>query len=64
MTLGLAAVTGVTAARAAREGLLGTADHVALGPRLTSGLGRRFLFDDTGVKPNRSIPPAATNGIA
>lgn len=51
MTLGLAAVNGVTAARAAREGLVATADRADLGPRLTSGLGRRFLFDDIGVKP-------------
>ena len=51
MTLGLAAVNGVTAARAAREGLIGPTDHVALWPRLTNGLGRRFLFDDIGMKP-------------
>ena len=60
MTLGMAAVNGVTAAAAAREGLVGTADHVALGPRLTSGLGRRFLFDDIGVKPY----PTARQGLA
>jgi 2-methylcitrate dehydratase PrpD len=51
LTLGLAAVNGVTAAAAAREGLLGTADHIAPGPLLTYGLGRRYLFDDIGVKP-------------
>jgi 2-methylcitrate dehydratase PrpD len=60
MTLGLAAVNGVTAARAAREGLVATADHVDLGPRLTNGLGRRFLFDDIGVKPY----PTARQGLA
>ncbi len=51
ITLGQAAVNGVTAARAAREGLVGAADTAALGPRLTNGLGRRFLFDDIGMKP-------------
>jgi len=60
MTLGLAAVNGVTAARAAREGLVGTADRIALGPRLTHGLGRRFLFDDIGIKPY----PTARQGLA
>ena len=60
MTLGLAAVNGVTAARAAREGLVGTDDPVALGPRLTNGLGRRFLFDDIGMKPY----PTARQGLA
>jgi 2-methylcitrate dehydratase PrpD len=60
MTLGLAAVNGVMVARAAREGLVGTADHIALGPRLTNGLGRRFLFDDIGVKPY----PTARQGLA
>jgi 2-methylcitrate dehydratase PrpD len=60
ITLGLAAVNGVTAARAAREGLVGRADDVALGPRLTNGLGRRFLFDDVSVKPY----PTARQGLA
>ena len=60
MTLGLAAVNGVAAAKAAREGLFGTADHVALGTRLTSSLGRRFLFDDIGIKPY----PTARQGLA
>lgn len=60
MTLGLAAVNGVTAARAAREGLVAAAERVALGPRLTNGLGRRFLFDDIGVKPY----PTARQGLA
>jgi 2-methylcitrate dehydratase PrpD len=60
MTLGLAAVNGVKAARAAREGLVGMADHVALGPRFTNGLGRRFLFDDIGIKPY----PTARQGLA
>jgi 2-methylcitrate dehydratase PrpD len=60
MTLGLAAVNGVTAARAAREGLVAAADGVALGPRLSNGLGRRFLFDDIGVKPY----PTARQGLA
>lgn len=60
VTLGLAAVNGVTAARAAREGLVGTADRAALGPRLTHGLGRRFLFDGIGIKPY----PTARQGLA
>jgi 2-methylcitrate dehydratase PrpD len=60
MTLGLAAVNGLMAARAAREGLVAPADGVALGPRLTNGLGRRFLFDDIGVKPY----PTARQGLA
>jgi 2-methylcitrate dehydratase PrpD len=59
-TLGLAAANGVTAARAAREGLVGAADPVALGPSLTNGLGRRFLFDDIGTKPY----PTARQGLA
>jgi 2-methylcitrate dehydratase PrpD len=60
LTLGLAAVNGVTAARAAREDLVAAADGVALGPRFTNGLGRRFLFDDIGVKPY----PTARQGLA
>jgi 2-methylcitrate dehydratase PrpD len=60
MTLGLAAANGVTAAHAAREGLLATADHAALGPGLTKGIGRRFLFDGIGTKPY----PTARQGLA
>lgn len=60
MTLGLAAVDGVTAARAAREGLVAAVDRAALGPRLTNGLDRRYLFDDIGVKPY----PTARQGLA
>ena len=60
MTLGLAAANGVTAARASRAGLLGTADHLALGPRLTNRLGRRVLFDHIGMKPY----PTARQGLS
>jgi len=60
MTLGLAAVNGMTAARAAREGLIAAADRVSLGPSMINGLGRRFLFDDIGVKPY----PTARQGLA
>jgi 2-methylcitrate dehydratase PrpD len=60
ITLGLAAVNGLTAARAAREGLVAGTDHVGLGPQLTNGLGRRFLFDDIGMKPY----PTARQGLA
>jgi 2-methylcitrate dehydratase PrpD len=59
-TLGVAAVNGLLAARAAREGLLGTADTSAIGARLTKDLGRRFLFDDIGTKPY----PTARQGLA
>jgi 2-methylcitrate dehydratase PrpD len=51
LTLGLAAVIGVTAARAAREGLVAASDGGIVGKGLTNGLGRHFLFDDVGMKP-------------
>jgi hypothetical protein len=51
MTLGVAAASGVLAARGAREGLLGTAGDVVWAARHTRDLGRRFLFDDIGAKP-------------
>ena len=60
MTLGLAAVNGVAAARSAREGLVGAGDRVSIAPRGINGLGRRFLFDDIGVKPY----PTARQGLA
>ena len=47
--LGIAAASGVLAARSAREGLIGTADISST--RLTSGLGRKWLFDEVGLKP-------------
>jgi 2-methylcitrate dehydratase PrpD len=48
------------AARAAREGLFGTADTSVFASRLTRDLGRRFLFDDIGTKPY----PTARQGLA
>jgi 2-methylcitrate dehydratase PrpD len=49
LALGIAAANGVLAARGAREGLIGTADMSST--RLTSGLGRKWLFDEIGLKP-------------
>ncbi len=65
MTLGAAAANGVLAARSAREGLVGAAGagRVLLEPaprRLTRGLGRRYLFDDIGMKPY----PTARQGLS
>ena len=60
MTLGVAAASGVLAARGAREGLLGTTGDVVSAARLTKDLGRRFLFDDIGTKPY----PTARQGLA
>ena len=60
MTLGVAAASGVLAARGAREGLLGTAGDFVWATRLTRDLGRRFLFDDIGIKPY----PTARQGLA
>jgi 2-methylcitrate dehydratase PrpD len=51
MTLGVAAANGVLAARSAREGLVGTTGLVLSSKRLTRGLGRRYLFDEVGMKP-------------
>ena len=51
LTLGVAAANGELAARAAREGLLGIALQDTVARRLLSGLPRRCLFDDTGMKP-------------
>lgn len=48
ITLGMAAVNGVLAARSARAGLIST---TAVPKRLTTGLGRRWLFDEIGMKP-------------
>jgi 2-methylcitrate dehydratase PrpD len=48
MTLAMAAVSGVLAARGARSNLIGTA---AAPERLTKGLGRKWMFDEIGVKP-------------
>jgi 2-methylcitrate dehydratase PrpD len=59
-TLGLATTNGVTAARAAREGLVAAAETANPGSQLTNGLGRRFLSDDIGVKPY----PTARQGLA
>jgi 2-methylcitrate dehydratase PrpD len=59
MTLGVAAANGELAARAARAGLLGTAADEA-SPRLVRGLGRRYLFDEIGMKPF----PTARQGLA
>src|SRR5262249_20360787 len=55
LSLGVAAANGVLAARGARAGLNGSvgedqADRIGAA-RLTDGLGRRFLFDDIGMKP-------------
>jgi 2-methylcitrate dehydratase PrpD len=47
--LGIAAADGVLAARGAREGLVGTAGLSSA--RLTNGLGRKWLFDEIGLKP-------------
>jgi 2-methylcitrate dehydratase PrpD len=60
MTLGVAAASGVLAAQAAREGLLGTPGVAVSAKRLTSGLGRRYLFDDIGTKPY----PTSRQGLA
>ena len=60
MTLGVAAANGELAARAAREGLLGTAGDVVSPAQLVNGLGRRYLFDDLGMKPF----PTARQGLA
>jgi 2-methylcitrate dehydratase PrpD len=54
LTLGVAAASGVIAARGAGAGLVGTIDvgRVLSDPaRLTRGLGRAYLFDDIGMKP-------------
>jgi len=49
IALGFAAASGVLAARSSREGLTGTA---AISPtRLANGLGRKWLFDEVGLKP-------------
>jgi 2-methylcitrate dehydratase PrpD len=48
ITLGAAAVNGVLAARSARAGLVATS---VVPKRLTMSLGRRWLFDDIGMKP-------------
>lgn len=60
MTLGVAAASGVLAARGARKGLLGAAGDFVWAARLTRDLGRRFLFDDIGTKPY----PTARQGLA
>jgi len=74
LTLGVAAASGVIAARGARAGLVGTIDvgrvfsderRVLSAPafdpaRLTRGLGRTYLFDDVGMKPY----PTARQGLA
>lgn len=60
LSLGVAAANGVVAAHAARTGLVGTADVDAWSATLTRGLGRRFLFDDIGMKPF----PTARQGLA
>src|SRR5262249_22197558 len=48
IALGMAAVNGVLAARSAGAGLMAT---IAAPKRLTMGLGRRWLFDEIGMKP-------------
>jgi 2-methylcitrate dehydratase PrpD len=48
IALGIAAANGVLAARTARAGLRAA---IAAPKRLTTGLGRRWLFDDIGMKP-------------
>jgi 2-methylcitrate dehydratase PrpD len=63
--LGAAAANGVLAARGAREGLVGAAGAARVlsagaQKRLTRGLGRRYLFDDTGMKPY----PTARQGLS
>jgi 2-methylcitrate dehydratase PrpD len=65
VTLGAAAANGVLAARSAREGLVGPAgaSRVLEGSalkRLIRGLGRRYLFDDIGMKPY----PTARQGLS
>jgi 2-methylcitrate dehydratase PrpD len=65
VTLGAAAANGVLAARSAREGLVGHAGAArALGgpasKRLIRGLGRRYLFDEIGMKPY----PTARQGLS
>ncbi len=55
ITLGMAAMTGVLAARSARTGLVGTAVGTK---RLTMGLGRKWLFDEIGMKPYPSARQA------
>jgi 2-methylcitrate dehydratase PrpD len=62
LTLGIAAANGELAARAARDGLLGASGvaHGAASARLTRGIGRRYLFDDVGMKPF----PTARQGLA
>ena len=48
ITLGMAALDGVLAAQSARAGLVATIDP----PRqLATGLGRRWMFDEIGMKP-------------
>jgi 2-methylcitrate dehydratase PrpD len=59
MTLGVAAVNGVMAARGAREGLLGSGGDF-IGTPLTKDLGRCVLFDGLGMKPY----PTARQGLA
>jgi 2-methylcitrate dehydratase PrpD len=54
LTLGVAAASGVIAARGARAGLVGTIDAglVLSDPaRLMRGVGRTYVFDDIGMKP-------------
>jgi 2-methylcitrate dehydratase PrpD len=51
LSLGVAAASGVMAARGARAGLVGTIDADAWLNRLTRGLGRQYLFDEIGMKP-------------
>jgi 2-methylcitrate dehydratase PrpD len=60
LTLGVAAANGELAARAARDGLLGTAADEVSPPQLVRDLGRRYLFDDLGMKPF----PTARQGLA
>ena len=60
LSLGVAAVAGVMAARGAHVGLVGEIDTTAWSDRVTRGLGRRYLFDDIGMKPY----PTARQGLA
>lgn len=60
ITLGIAAATGELAARAAAEGLRAIEPRDTVASRLTTGLGRRYLFDGVGMKPF----PTARQGLA